>query len=123
MVMSEPQWRSASALFWSLENDAGTHGWPWYVGVMLPLTYLVQGEPERKTVAPDVFAATVPVRGRSSLPVDEEGMPPFVLEVASTSSVRRDLEEKTEIYRLLGQMIAAETRRPGAPAVAAMPPP
>ncbi len=102
MVMNDRQWRDASALFWSLETYAQAHPVPWYPGGMLPLTYLVQGEAERKTVAPDVFAATVPVRGRASLPVDEEGMPPFVLEVVSSSSVRRDLEEKTEIYRLLG---------------------
>jgi hypothetical protein len=102
MVMNDRQWRDASALFWSLEAYAQAHRVAWYPGGMLPLTYLVQGEPERKTVAPDVFAATVPVRGRGSLPVDVEGMPPFVLEVVSSSSVRRDLEEKTEIYRLLG---------------------
>src|SRR5581483_1427482 len=67
-----------------------------------PLTYRPPGMRRRKQVAPDVFAATVPVRGRDSLPVDTEGMPPFVLEVVSGSSVQRDLAEKTEIYRLLG---------------------
>jgi hypothetical protein len=99
---NDRQWRDASALFWSLETYAQSHPVPWYPGGMLPLTYPVPGEPERKTIAPDVFAATVPIRGRSSLPVDEEGMPPLVLEVVSSSSVKRDLEEKTEIYRLLG---------------------
>lgn len=29
-------------------------------------------------------------------------MPPFVLEAVSSSRVRRDLEDKTELYRLLG---------------------
>jgi Uma2 family endonuclease len=29
-------------------------------------------------------------------------MPPFVLEVVSASSVQCDLEEKTELYRILG---------------------
>ncbi len=110
MVMNDRQWRDASALFWSLETYAQTHCVPWHPGGMLPLTYPVPGEPERKTVAPDVFAATVPVRGRASLPVDEEGMPPFVLEVVSSSSVRRDLEEKTEIYRLLGAQEYAVVR-------------
>jgi hypothetical protein len=37
-------------------------------------------------------------------------MPPFVLEVVSGSSVRRDLEEKTEIYRLLGARECAIVR-------------
>lgn len=102
MTMNDQQWRDASALYWSLETYARTHTVPWYPGGMLPLTYHVPGRSRRKQVAPDVFAATVPVQGRSSLPVDEEQMPPFVLEVVSSSSVQRDLEEKTEIYRLLG---------------------
>src|SRR5919206_437699 len=86
MIMSDPQWRSVSALFWSLEVYAQTH----------PVAR------RRKQVAPDVFAAIVPLEGRDSLAIDREGMPPFVLEVVSSSSVKRDLEEKTEIYRLLG---------------------
>jgi hypothetical protein len=102
MTMNDAQWRNATALYWSLETYTQTHPVPWHPGGMLPLTYVVPGEPERKKVAPDVFVARVPVRGRSSLPVDEEGMPPFVLEVVSASSVKRDLEEKERIYRLLG---------------------
>jgi hypothetical protein len=102
MVMSEPQWRSASALFWSLDVYAQTHPVAWHPGAMLPLTYRPPGTRRRKQVAPDVFAAVVPLEGRDSLAIDREGMPPFVLEVVSTSSVKRDLEEKTEIYRLLG---------------------
>jgi hypothetical protein len=102
MVMSEPQWRSASALFWSLEVYAQTHPLVWHPGAMLPLTYRPPGARRRKQVAPDVFAAIVPLEGRDSLAIDQEGMPPFVLEVVSSSSVKRDLEEKTEVYRLLG---------------------
>lgn len=60
------------------------------------------GARRRKQIAPDVFVARVPIAGRDSLPVDTEGMPPFVLEVVSASSVQRDLTEKTELYRLLG---------------------
>jgi len=101
-VMSEPQWRSASALFWSLEVYARTHPVAWHPGAMLRLTYRPHGARRRKQVAPDVFAAVVPLEGRDSLAIDREGMPPFVLEVVSSSSVKRDLEEKTEIYRLLG---------------------
>ena len=102
MVMSEPHWRSVSALFWSLEVYAQTHPVAWHPGAMLPLTYRPPGARRRKQVAPDVFAAIVPLEGRDSLAIDQEGMPPFVLEVVSSSSVKRDLEEKTEIYRLLG---------------------
>lgn len=101
MTMNERQWRSATALFWSLEVYAQTHPVAWHPGGMLPLTYLPPGRRRRKQVAPDVFASLVPVAGRDSLRV-EEGMPPFVLEVVSSSSVKRDLEEKTELYRLLG---------------------
>lgn len=48
-----------------------------------------------------MFAARVPLAGRDSLAV-EEGMPPFVLDVVSSSSMQRDLEETTELYRQLG---------------------
>jgi len=102
MSMNDAQWRNATALYWSLQTYAREHPVPWFPGGMLPLTYRVPGVAARKQVAPDVFVATVPVEGRSSLPADEEGMPPFVLEVVSSSSAQRDLEEKTEIYRLLG---------------------
>ena len=102
MVMNERQWHGASVLYGSLEAYARTHRVPWYPGGMLPLTYLPPGARRRKQVAPDVFAATVPLRGRDSLAIEEAGLPPFVLEVVSASSVRRDLQEKTELYRLLG---------------------
>lgn len=102
MVMNDRQWRGATALYWSLEVYAQSQSVTWYPGGMLPLTYLPPGARRRKQVAADIFAATVPVRGRDSLPVDAEGMPPFVLEMVSAASVRRDLQEKTEIYRLLG---------------------
>jgi hypothetical protein len=101
MTMSERQWRGASALFWSLEIYARAHRVAWYPGGMLPLTYRPPGARRRKQVAPDVFAARVPLEGRDSLAVEED-MPPFVLEVVSASSVKRDLQEKTELYRLLG---------------------
>jgi Uma2 family endonuclease len=102
MVMSDRQFWGASGLAWSLEQYARTHRLPWYVGGMLPLTYLPAGAAQHKQVAPDVFVAFIEVRRRESLSIEEEGMPPFVLEVVSVSSVKRDLEEKPEIYRLLG---------------------
>jgi hypothetical protein len=102
MVMNDRQWREASALFWSLQIYAQHHPVSWYPGGMLPLTYLLPGESHLRQVAPDVFASTVPVQERDSLRVDLEGMPPFVMETVSKSSVRRDLEEKERIYRALG---------------------
>ena len=55
-------------------------------------------------VAPDVLVSFgVPKRDRSSYVVADEGKPPdFVLEVASTSTWRRDYEEKRRIYEALG---------------------
>ena len=102
MSMNDPQWRSASALFWSLEVYALNHGRPWYPGGMLPLTWRPPGRRRRKQVAPDVFAAPSAVEGRPSWPIEVLGMPPFVLEVVSPSSVEHDLTEKTELYRILG---------------------
>jgi hypothetical protein len=102
MSMNDRQWRDASALFWSLETYAQSRGWPWYPGGMLPLIWLPPGLRRRKQVAPDVFVAPLPVQGHVSWSIDKEGMPPFVLEVVSSSSLERDLTEKTEIYRLLG---------------------
>lgn len=102
MVMSERQWRSASALFWSLEVYAQSHPVTWHPGAMLPLTYRPPGARRRKQAAPDVFVTAVPVLGRDSLAIDAEGMPPFVLEVVSALSVQCDLDEKTELYRILG---------------------
>ena len=46
-VTSEPQWRSASALFWSLEVYAQTHPVAWHPGAMLPLTYRPPGAASR----------------------------------------------------------------------------
>jgi Uma2 family endonuclease len=102
MVMNDRQIRGATALYWSLRIYAQTHGLPWYVGSMLALLYRRPGMPRRKKVAPDVLVAFIPDRPRDSLDTDVEGMPPFVLEVVSKTSVKRDLEEKERIYRLLG---------------------
>ena len=55
-------------------------------------------------VAPDVLVSFgVPKRDRSSYVVADEGKPPdFVLEVASTSTWRRDYGEKRKAYEALG---------------------
>ncbi len=102
MVMNDRQVRGATALYWSLWNYKEAHHLPWYVGSMLALLYRRPGMPRRKKVAPDVLVAFLPDRPRDSLDTGVEGMPPFVLEVVSKTSVKRDLEEKERIYRLLG---------------------
>ena len=53
-------------------------------------------------VVPGVDAGTIR-RDRRSYRIDEWGVPPaFVLEVASESTAQRDLNEKREIYALMG---------------------
>ena len=102
MVMNDRQFWNASGLAWSLRTYAEARGLDWYVGGMLPLLFRPAGAPRRKQVAPDVFVAFVADHSRESLNIDDEGMPPFVLEAVSSSSVRRDLQEKDSIYRILG---------------------
>jgi hypothetical protein len=68
VVMSEPQWRSASALFWSLDVYAQTHSVAWHPGAMLPLTYRPPGARRRRQVAPDVFARCCARRARKRRP-------------------------------------------------------
>lgn len=102
MVMNDRQVWNASGLAWSLRSYAAARGLDWYVGGMLPLLFRPAGARRRKQVAPDVFVAFIDDHARESLDVDDEGMPPFVLEAVSSSSVQRDLEEKERLYRLLG---------------------
>ena len=62
------------------------------------------GRPFYPRLAPDVLVSFgVPKRDRLSYVVADEGKPPdFVLEVASTSTWRRDYGEKRRIYEALG---------------------
>ncbi len=67
------------------------------------LLYYVRGAP-RFSVAPDVFVALgLEGSARMTYKVWEEGKAPdFVLEVASTSTIKRDNAEKARIYARLG---------------------
>lgn len=103
MVMGDAQFWAASYLATSLDAFAQANGRPWYVASMLPILYRRPGEARTRQVAPDVFVACASRHSRESYDLEAEGgFPPFVLEVLSSSSVTRDMEEKRRLYRALG---------------------
>ncbi len=103
MSMGDAQFRSASALYWSLRNYTRRAGLPWYVGAMLPIFYPRPRLKRKGQVAPDVLVSFVADRYRDSYDLEEEGVcPAFVLEVISSSSVLQDTVKKRRTYRLLG---------------------
>jgi len=103
MVMGDLQFWSASGFAQSLRAYAHEQGLAWYVAAMLPINFRWPGVPTTRTLAPDTFVSFVPERARTSYDLEAEGVfPPFVLEVVSPSSKRRDHEEKLEAYDLLG---------------------
>jgi len=103
MVMGDLQFWSASGFAQSLRAYAHEQGLAWYVAAMLPINFRWPGVPTTRTLAPDTFVSFVPERARTSYDLEAEGeFPPFVLEVVSPSSKRRDHEEKLEAYDLLG---------------------
>jgi len=103
MSMGDAQFRSASALYWSLRNYTRRAGLPWYVGAMLPIFYPRPRLKRKGQVAPDVLVSFVADRSRDSYDLEEEGVcPAFVLEVISSSSVLQDTGKKRRTYRLLG---------------------
>ncbi len=122
MTMGEMQLWSASSFAFSLRIYALEEQKPWYVASMLPVTFpwplpphlraFDDGEtdddsvrPRTKQLAPDTMVAldATTIRGRTSFDMVREGrFPPFVLEVVSPSSKRRDEQEKKQAYDLLG---------------------
>src|SRR5438477_601024 len=76
---------------------------PWYVASMMPIRFTWGDSPRRRQLAPDLFVAFVPDRPRQSFNIHVEGgLPPFVLEVTSPSSIARDREIKRVAYDELG---------------------
>jgi len=105
MVMGTAQFWAASTFAHTLEQHVQDQRLPWFVASMLPIQFTVAALPERHQLAPDCFVAFVPSRERSSYNLAEEGVfPPFVLEVASPSSLQRDTKEKVRAYGLLGAL-------------------
>jgi Uma2 family endonuclease len=102
MVMGDLQFWSASSFAHSLRTYAHQQHLPWYVASMLPIRYAWGPSKGKKQLAPDCFVAFVPGHARTSYDVGAEGVfPPFVLEVVSPASARRDREEKVHAYDLL----------------------
>lgn len=104
MAMNDPQFDAASALYTVLRSYTHRHDLGWYVASMLPILYPKPGLSFKKgKLSPDLYVAFVPERPRKSFDIVAEGQfPPFVLEVVSEDSIGRDLEEKLELYRVLG---------------------
>ncbi len=120
MSMGLAQSVSAASLYFSLHIYAETTGRDWFVASMLPIVYpwplpasLRAFEPDAadtraargKKLAPDTLVArgaTTVGRTTSYNLVKERGFPPFVLEVVSPTSKRRDEEDKRRAYDLLG---------------------
>src|SRR5438270_13995015 len=103
MVMGDLQFWSASSLAHSLRNYARQHTLPWFVASMMPIRFTWGTSPRRRQLAPDVFVAFVPDHPRQSFNVGTEGgLPQFVLEVTSPSSIERDREKKRVAYDELG---------------------
>jgi len=103
MVMGDPQFRSASGFAHSLREYAKETGLGWYVAAMLPILYRWRTLPRKNQVAPDVFVAFVDAHDRQSFDAETKpgGFPPFVLEVVSPSSRKRDKGDKRIAYGLL----------------------
>lgn len=121
MVMGDLQFWSASSFAHSLRNYAHERGLPWYVASMLPIEYEWPDAARKKVLSPDTFVAFAPEHARTSFDVVvEKDFPPFVLEVVSRSSTKRDEREKRKAYQLLGvREYALFTPREGAPSTLA----
>lgn len=102
MVMGTPQWDAATDFYQSVRDYAERSQLPWFVAGMTPILYRWSDETWKRQLAPDVFVAFAPSRPRSSYDSDVEGFPPFVLEIVSPESRRRDQMEKRIAYRRLG---------------------
>jgi Uma2 family endonuclease len=99
MVSTEPHLFLVIALIQALRRVLAGRG-NWHVGGEV---FVVFGPEPDARVAPDVYAAPVADYPRQSYVVAEEGLfPPFVLEIVSPDSRKRDLEEKVILYETLG---------------------
>lgn len=102
MVMGYSQGWSVNHFASTLQTHAHLHRLGWYVATLLPIVFR-RPDGRMGKAAPDVFVAFVPEYPRQSYDLEVEGsFPPFVLEVVSRESRRRDLEEKRALYERLG---------------------
>jgi Uma2 family endonuclease len=100
MVSTETHLLVVIELLQALQRSLAQHLPGWHVGGEV---FVVFGPGEDGKVAPDVYAAPVADHPRDSFEVAVEGLfPPFVVEVVSESSRRRDLEDKVTLYDALG---------------------
>jgi Uma2 family endonuclease len=100
MVSTEIHLHVVIDLLQALQRALARRLGTWHVGGEV---FVVFGPGEDDKLAPDVYAAPVADYPRDTFDVAAEGLfPPFVVEVVSESSRRRDLEDKVALYDVLG---------------------
>ena len=104
VAMDDLRFWAMSTFAHCLQSYARRQRLAWYVTSLLPIAFDCPGAARKRTVTPDTFVAFAADHPRTSYDVAAEGgtFPPFVLEVASPSSIDRDQQEKRRTYELLG---------------------
>ncbi len=102
MVAADPHLTTLTVLVGIAQLYAEDHRPDLYISGELAIRF-PKGDGKIGQVAPDLFAAYVSRRIRTSFDVAVEGdFPAFVLEIVSPSSARRDLREKPRLYGQVG---------------------
>jgi Uma2 family endonuclease len=102
MTLNDSQFWAASSLAHSLRSYGHQQGLPWYVASMLPIIFTYGHSSTKHQLAPDLLVALRPEHPRTSYDVKVEGsFPPFVLEVGSPASTKRDREDKYNAYQIM----------------------
>lgn len=103
MVMADLQVRDIDLLKPILRRYIEQQHLPWYIASYLKIAMPRPESDELLEAAPDLLIAEAPDRLRTSWNIAAEGKAPlFVLEVASTKSLRRDRKDKPRIYGAMG---------------------
>jgi len=120
MVTLEYQWNIVNLLMSVLRQHIRRHDLRWYIAAELLVTAPIRPRNRRPlSVAPDLMMAEADDRERVSWRIVEEGGPPaFALEVVTAESMERDLDDKPDIYDVMGvreYAIFAPRRTDGGP--------
>jgi hypothetical protein len=91
------------ALAMTLRVVAARRGVPWGVCEMIEMTGLRRADGSRYSPRPDMLVLPRPLPGQwSAFSLAEIGTPYLIMEVASASTVRNDLEGKKQVYAAIG---------------------
>ncbi|HVA91175.1 MAG TPA: Uma2 family endonuclease [Chloroflexota bacterium] len=102
MVMADLQVRDIDLLKPILREYIEQQHLPWYLASYLKISRRRPDSDELLEAAPDLMLALGEERLRTSWSIEAEGSPLFVLEVASTKSLKRDYKDKPRIYGGMG---------------------